>query len=247
MKYVRTKKGYIAKGNYEIGEILLYLDGEEKITKENIADTLEELIMIGDLVVWYNSSSKRDEYFYIHNEDELFAAKHYPIKQVFLSIDDGTLADIKPSPLEALEKILNKFVEILLENKHEKATAVTITYLTNSLRVAFHNELDIIEKELKEAEKFKSIRFITVDELVSDHPLNIDQRFFVNKSPAPLTAESFHSAEEDENKIKALEIIKESLLIEENDFYYDEELDKYFFIGKVVSKEKYDLLKEVLL
>lgn len=61
------------------------------------------------------------------------------------------------TPLEALEKNLNKFVEILLETKHEKPTAVNIAYLTNILRMAFHNELDIIEKSLKALEIIKEL------------------------------------------------------------------------------------------
>ena len=50
-----------------------------------------------------------------------------------------------------------------------------------------------------------------------------------------------------ENGLKALEIIKETLSFEKEDFFYEKIYDTYFFIGNKVSKEKYDLLKEVLL
>ena len=49
-----------------------------------------------------------------------------------------------------------------------------------------------------------------------------------------------------ETALKALEIMKTKLGIEEEDFFYDDVLG-YMFIGNVVSKEEYDLLKEVLL
>ena len=49
-----------------------------------------------------------------------------------------------------------------------------------------------------------------------------------------------------EKSLKALEIIKEIIPIEEEDFFYDKETDTYFFIGHKVSKNQYELLKEVL-
>lgn len=52
------------------------------------------------------------------------------------------------------------------------------------------------------------------------------------------------------NEIKknkqALEIIKESIPIEGEDFFYDSEFDTYLFLGNKVSKEEFELLKEVL-
>ena len=47
--------------------------------------------------------------------------------------------------------------------------------------------------------------------------------------------------------LNVLKIIKEALEICEEDFFHDEETGIYFFIGKPIEKEKYDLLKEVLL
>ena len=47
-------------------------------------------------------------------------------------------------------------------------------------------------------------------------------------------------------ELKALEIMKTKLGIEKEDFFYDDVLG-YMFVGNVVSKEEYDLLKEVLL
>lgn len=84
-----------------------------------------------------------------------------------------------------------------------------------------HNKkecLDIIETALKEHELMKDIRITARFDLAQ-----------VNKEH------------------KALEIIKESIPIEGEDFFYDSEFDTYLFIGHKVSKEQFDLLKEVLL
>lgn len=48
-----------------------------------------------------------------------------------------------------------------------------------------------------------------------------------------------------EKSLKALEIIKEVLPINEDDFY--EENGKCYFIGNEVDKDTFELLKEVLL
>lgn len=50
-----------------------------------------------------------------------------------------------------------------------------------------------------------------------------------------------------EKELKTLEIIKEIMPIEKEDFFYDKETDTYFFIGYKVSKKQYDLLREVFL
>ena len=47
-------------------------------------------------------------------------------------------------------------------------------------------------------------------------------------------------------ELEALNIIKEIFPIEEEDFCYDKQTDTYIFLGYKVSKEEYDLLKEVL-
>ena len=49
------------------------------------------------------------------------------------------------------------------------------------------------------------------------------------------------------NALKALEIIKEIIPIEENAFEYDVGSDTYYFLDIPITKDKYDLLKEVLL
>lgn len=85
--------------------------------------------------------------------------------------------------LEALEKILNKFVEILLETKCEEPTAVNITYLTNSLRVAFHNELDLIETALKDLNKHLSIQnFIKKESVIFVNDDHIKCYFDISKT-----------------------------------------------------------------
>lgn len=47
---------------------------------------------------------------------------------------------------------------------------------------------------------------------------------------------------------RALEAIKSiEGFVDEEDFFYDDEEDKYYFFGYKISKEKFELLKEVLL
>ena len=45
------------------------------------------------------------------------------------------------------------------------------------------------------------------------------------------------------NKDYCLDILTS---LEEEDFFYDKETDTYFFVGYKVSKNQYDLLREVL-
>ena len=61
MKYIRTKDGCITEGNFEIGKMIATLYGDEQITKENTADTIEELcdefvvkIKTGYLITYYD-------------------------------------------------------------------------------------------------------------------------------------------------------------------------------------------------
>lgn len=95
MKYVRTKDGIYETregGETYNGFGCKTKNGTLKVHKNDIvkqSDTIEELIMVGDLVVWYNSSSQREEYLYIHNEDELFAAIHYTVKQLFIKVGEN--------------------------------------------------------------------------------------------------------------------------------------------------------------
>lgn len=96
MKYVRTKKGYIAKGNYEIGEVLLYLDGEEKITKENIADTIEELMRVGDLVF-----KESGDIFVIQNQAQIdFYIKYKIINKLFIEDSNGNYIKVAQKETE---------------------------------------------------------------------------------------------------------------------------------------------------
>ena len=111
MKYIRTKDGKIFtvvkkidKTKYNRSFKYLYLIKEvEKINNSsNIivdvnvvkeANIIKDLIEIGDLVVYYSTNSKRYEYIYIHNEDELFAIKHLPINNLFIKVgNDFVLA-----------------------------------------------------------------------------------------------------------------------------------------------------------
>ena len=50
-----------------------------------------------------------------------------------------------------------------------------------------------------------------------------------------------------EKELAALQFLKKILPIIEYDFWYDEDTEKYYFMGAETTKENYDLLKEVIL
>lgn len=91
--YIRTKDGIYhseepIKPEKEIE--ITWLDSHSFMTSWKTkphdwkqAETVEELIQVGDLIEWYSHSSKRPEYLYIQNDDELFAAQHYSVTKVF--------------------------------------------------------------------------------------------------------------------------------------------------------------------
>ena len=149
--------------------------------------------------------------------------------------------------LEAVEKILNEFVEILLKTKCVKPTAVDIAYLTNSLRVVFHSELDIIETALKRLEEH--------DKIFKKYDINdiwLEPLLYVIKNHFPMDTET------QLKKLKVLEIIKRNPLMVCADYckciaelklnyqeylkYFSNEEDRY-----IKNEEDYDLLREVLL
>ncbi|MBO7695519.1 MAG: hypothetical protein J6T10_23070 [Methanobrevibacter sp.] len=55
--FIRTKDGCITEGNFELGKTILTSCGMEKITKENTADTIEELC---DKWCYDNSSGEKN-------------------------------------------------------------------------------------------------------------------------------------------------------------------------------------------
>ena len=69
MKYVKTEDGCITEGNFELGKIILTVWGEEIITKENSADTIEELCDVAVIV-----GKRYDEpyhwWFYRHKDSK---------------------------------------------------------------------------------------------------------------------------------------------------------------------------------
>lgn len=119
--------------------------------------------------------------------------------------------------LEALERLVEKQIFSLKNGG-----------LTSAKQV-FENEYKIIETALKDYEKIK----FEYNELKIYH--------------YDLLKENERLHNQKVKKLKALEIIKESIPIEGEDFFYDSEFDTYLFIGHKVSKEQFDLLKEVLL
>ena len=62
--------------------------------------------------------------------------------------------------------------------------------------------------------------------------------------------EQFDTIEEElkesEKNKQILDTLKEALQIDETDFFHDVLTDKYYFIGSEITKEKYDLLKEMV-
>ena len=50
-----------------------------------------------------------------------------------------------------------------------------------------------------------------------------------------------------EKELKAVKIMIDELHITDIDFFYDDVENKYYFVGSEVSKDNFDLLKEVIL
>lgn len=119
--------------------------------------------------------------------------------------------------LEALEKIMS-FIDIYKGNYDKE------THLCNPEIVGLKG---VIETALKRLEKYDALN-LSCEEL----------QFISNILKNP---------NDSIEKLKALEMIKEIMSVEEEDFFYDKETDTYFFVGFKVSKEQYDLLKKVLL
>lgn len=139
--------------------------------------------------------------------------------------------------LEALNEMINKFVEILLEVKCEKPTAINISSLNDTLRLAFHDKLNIIETELKNYEYQTKLPTLSKKE--------IEQ---LKKSSGYI--DEYEGVYVDENtlkKLKAFEIIKthpEQLLdIIETD-NYNEYLDLDYAPSQYIGEKDYYLVKE---
>lgn len=86
MSYIRTKKeNLIRKVEFVEGD-KYYVDKALYVPKNVIAlegNKVEDLIRIGDLIVWFCTSSKRFEYSYIHDNNELYAARMYPVVEIY--------------------------------------------------------------------------------------------------------------------------------------------------------------------
>ena len=133
------------------------------------------------------------------------------------------------SPLEALEKIKYK--------------------LSSSKANGYWEDLDTIEKALKEYESMKQAKIIVVDKKISDDDLEKlkNQRMFVSSAEQCEVKLLFD--EETQKKLKALEIIKEkktfvALLHSCKTVYEYNEHVKWE--NAFLTKEDFDLLKEVL-
>lgn len=109
-EYIRTKyciyKVEKKDRAYFEGQPLLYYCKGKYVEEKNVlnkADNIKDLIEIGDLVAYYNTNSKRYEYTYIHNEDELFAIKHLPINNLFMKVGDNFVLVASAKDKEELE------------------------------------------------------------------------------------------------------------------------------------------------
>lgn len=112
-------------------------------------------------------------------------------------------------------------------------------------------------KELEALERIRKIKinggFDTIDYFpIHKEDLDIIEAALKKQDSIEITAidieqDNKELCKENKKLKRVLEIIKESIPIEEEDFFYDKETDTYFFIGNKVSKDQYSLLKEELL
>ena len=96
MKYIRTKDGCITEGNFEIGKTITTLYGDEPITKENTADTIEELcdeiifILEGSPIPYsapyQYDKERKTEWFKTETEIDIGFGFTEKIKEMFLAI-----------------------------------------------------------------------------------------------------------------------------------------------------------------
>ena len=122
--------------------------------------------------------------------------------------------------LEALKEIENHKIKYDVNIKYDNGEETQRRFET--IKDMFPNQFALIETALKNYEK--------------QHQIDIDLLGTANKTNV-----------QNQKKLKALDFIKETLPIDEEDFFFDKETNKYFFIGREVSKDRFDLLKEVLL
>ena len=81
MKYIRIPLGIFEilgeDKNYYSTTCPVRYGIVDKRFKPKTADTIEELIQVGDIIKHYDFNAKRYEYFYIHDQMDLEFALHY--------------------------------------------------------------------------------------------------------------------------------------------------------------------------
>lgn len=90
MKYIRTKAGIyetITVSLYK-NDDLLYIDGFELERVIEQADTIEELIQIGDIVVYWLSSDDKEHCSMIVHDIDLQSIKHSAITKLLIPIGE---------------------------------------------------------------------------------------------------------------------------------------------------------------
>lgn len=111
-------------------------------------------------------------------------------------------------------------------------------------RVELHqDDYNVLETALKDYELMKQTKIIVADKKINDDDLEKlkNQRMFVGNLEQCEIKTLFD--EETQKKLKALEILKDCCLVNEGFGGYE----LAFAIKKNITKEEYDLLKEVLL
>ena len=147
------------------------------------------------------------------------------------------------TPLEALERLIENYYKMYQDTGYDDE------YQRTNLPIDY----EIIETALKNYELMKQTKFIVVDKKISDEDIEKlkNQKIFAGNLEQCEVKPLFD--EETQNKLKALEIIKEKpqtlFLVKtcENYDIYLELAQDTALIEDIYSSKEYDLLKEVLL
>lgn len=132
--------------------------------------------------------------------------------------------------LEALEHLMNECCNTCLSN---------ICGIKDNGHCRSFRNYKIIEKALKRIPKLEK----EIEDTHKSYSMAVEKHIEDENEYIKWVQEGGY----DQKKLKALEIIKEIVPIEENAFEYDIGSDTYYFLDIPITKDKYDLLKEVLL
>ena len=90
MKYIRTKDGIYETTTVSLykNDDLLYIDGCELERVITQADTIEELIQIGDIVFYWVQSYEKEHCVMITSDIEIQSLKYNAITKLLISVGD---------------------------------------------------------------------------------------------------------------------------------------------------------------